>query len=514
MTTTGSQQTQSFLKTGEEFKESLRDGRTVWYRGERIEDVTTHPATAGGVEWLASLYDLQHDPEFHELMTVDGENGARLTRAWQIPRTKEDLRKRREFIEFTSRRTLGFFGRQLDNIALTTIGLAAYLHLFEEHNPELAGNILRYIDRAQKNNIVIAGLIADPQGARAKEKWSLGGRTQLKHHGEVDRLPPLLRVVERNGNGITISGAKIVGTVLPQAHEMIIITQPFVEPEESFWCAVPANAPGVHTVLRQSLVRPADEREHPVASRGEETDCLIVFDNVLVPYERVFSVGAPELATRYGLIGAGEHWNTLIRMCVKAELFVGLVQLIVDALGTTKVAKVRELVAEVIEYAQVLRAFVIAAEERAAETKSGVLWPDVHMVTAGRVFGVENYSSITAAIRELAGQGPLMLFAEADFQHPELGPLLSQVVEGFDMSAEEKNRLMGFVWDTTSDGYATRMEMFERLNGYPLFFLKERLYAEYDRVDAAQYLADFLGLPASVVEPAIALRDRGGLLHL
>jgi 4-hydroxyphenylacetate 3-monooxygenase len=491
--------TGTFLKTGEQYKESLRDGRVVWHRGERVE-VTTHPATAGGIDWLASLYDMQHDPEHQEVLTRVREDGERVTRVWHVPRTQEDLVARRVFAEFTSRETLGFFGRQLDNIAWTTLGLAAYKHLFEAGDPQLAGNIDRYITWAEENNVIIAGLIADPQGARAKDKWSLGGRVNLKRHGETEQLPPLLRIVERREDGIVIAGAKIVGTVLPQAHEMIIITQPFVTPEESFWCAVPANAKGVNIVMRQQVSHPeATAAEHPLASKGEEMDCLIIFDNVFVPIDRVFSIGNPELSLEYGAIGAGEHWNTLIRMTVKAELLVALTQMIVDALGTVKIPKVRELVADLILYAQTQRALTLAAQDYSITTESGVVWPNVDFVTAGRVYGVENYSSSIDKVRELAGQGPLMLFSDADFAHAELGPLLSQVIEGFDMVSEEKNRLMGLVWDITSDGYGLRMDYFERLNGYPLFFLKERLFGEYDRVDNVQFLARFLGLPEGPV---------------
>ncbi|MEA2292146.1 MAG: hypothetical protein QOF17_1166 [Solirubrobacteraceae bacterium] len=492
--------TQPYLKTGEEYRESLRDGRVVWCRGERI-DVTTHAATAGGIDWLATFYDLQHDPAHEDVLTRVREDGRRVTRAWHLPRSAEDLVARRELVELTSRETLGFFGRQLDNIAFTTVGLAAYRHLFEASDPRLARNIDAYIRWAEEHNVIVAGLLADPQGARAKEKWSLGGRVNLSRHGETPQLPPLLRVVEQRDDGIVIAGAKIVGTLLPQAHEMLVITQPFVAPEESFWCAIPANAPGVNIVLRQQLSPVPPESEHPLASRGEEMDCLIVFDDVFVPMERVFSLGNPELALEYGAIGAGEHWHSLIRMTVKAELLVALTQMIVDALGTMKVPKVRELVADVIVYAQAQRAFVQAAQDSAITTESGAVWPNVDFVTAGRVYGVENYGAIIDKVRELAGQGPLMRFSDADFAHPELGPMLSQVIQGFDMVSEDKNRLMGLVWDITSDGYGMRMDYFERLNGYPLFFLKERLFGEYDRTENVRFLARFLGLP---VEAAAA----------
>lgn len=485
----------TYLKTGEEYKESLRDGRVIWYRGEQIEDVTTHPATAGGINWLAELYDEQHKPESRDLMSYVRSDDARVTRAWQVPRTREDLAIRRQYIEHTSRMTLGMFGRQMDNIAMTAIGMAAYHHWFKASSERYAENIFPYFKYAEENNIMVAGLIADPQGARTKQKWSLGGRveTTLQDVADDVKLPPVLRVVKQDHKGVWISGAKVVGTVLPQAQEMFIITQPFVEPEESIWCALPCNAPGIELVLRQSLTGRTGG-VHPITNRGEETDCLVLFDNVFVPHERIFSLGDSTISERYGLVGAGEHWNTVIRMTVKAELFAGLGQLIVDTLGTGKIARVRELVEGLIEYASVMRAFVIASEQLAKETESGVMWPDVNMITAARLYGVQNYSRMLETLRELAGQGPLMLYSNEDFDHPRLGPKISQFLEGFNMNARAKNILMGLVWDIAADGYGMRQELFERLNGYPIFFLKERLYNEYDRTSAMKTILRFLGI--------------------
>ncbi len=397
--------------------------------------------------------------------------------------------------ELTSRHTFGMYGRQFDNIAWTTLGFGAYRHLFEAHNPELAANIDSYITWAQNNNVIIGGLIADPQGARAKEAWSIGGRVKLEHHGEVARLPPLLRIVEKRDDGIVIAGAKIVGTVIPQANEIAVLTQPGVSEEESFWCTLPVNSENVHIVLRQSLARPAYETQHPLASRGEEQDCLIIFDNVFVPMDRVFMMGNPKLPLEYGDIGAGEHFSTLVRMAVKAELLVALAQMTLDSLGTMKIPKVRELVADLIVYAEVQRSLMLSAQDYAVTTDSDVLWPNPRFVTAGRSYGVESYGTMIEKVREISGQGPLMLFSDADFAHPEIGPLLSQVTEGFDVVSAQKNKLMGLVWDMSSEGLGMRVDYFERLNGYPLFFLKERLFGEYDRVSEVEHIARFLELP-------------------
>ena len=147
MSTEAKDQT-SFLKTGDEFRASLRDGREVWYKAERIEDVTTHPATAGGINILAEAYDAQHDPEARDILTYERDDGARVTKTWMVPRSLEDLRSRRESIEYLALQSFGVFGRQADMIATTQVGLTAFHHLFEEHDPEHAENIPKYLEYA------------------------------------------------------------------------------------------------------------------------------------------------------------------------------------------------------------------------------------------------------------------------------------------------------------------------------------------------------------------------------
>jgi 4-hydroxyphenylacetate 3-monooxygenase len=510
----------TFLKTGDEYRESLRDGREVWYKGERIEDVTTHPATAGGIDLLAAGYDAQHNPESRDVLTFERADGARVSKAWMVPRTKGDLESRRESIEFLAMQNFGIFGRQLDMISSTQVGMEAFRHLIEENNPEYAQNIVGFLRHAADNNILMAAPVADPQGWRsrgsalgrrgvplfdtekAKGVDTDGNALDLEIDGKT--IPGSLRVVKEDDSGVWISGAKIVATVGPQANDMIVsnLALPDPSPESSFWLVVPVNAEGVRLVCREMVSQPeASFHDHPIVSRGEEMDALAIFEDVHVPRERICSYGWTELGRHYGQIGALEHWHTLTKLAVKAELFVGTVQLITDGIGISHRPGVRQLVSEVIEYAQVLRGMVLAAEENASLTESGVMWPDWRLVTAGRAYALGLYPTMVHIVQDLAGQGPILRWSEADLNHEILGPRLRFFYEGAAISAWDKNLLMNFLWDLTTSSHAGRVSLFESVNGFPLPYLRERMYREYDRSRAVEHIKSFLGIKGDIKPP-------------
>jgi 4-hydroxyphenylacetate 3-monooxygenase len=515
-------ETAGHLKTGEEFRGSLRDDREVWYRGERVEDVTTHPATAGGINLLAEAYDAQHRPETRDILTFVREDGKRVSKAWMVPRTREDLESRRQCIEYLARKTFGIFGRQMDMIACTQIGMEAYRHLIEQHNPECAENIPRYTKWAGEHNLVLAAPVADPQGWRSRGS-ALGRRgiplfdteraSPIKDPErnvldlEVDgkTLPGSLRVARENDEGVWVSGAKIVASLGPQANEMIVsnLSLPDPTPESSFWMLIPVGSPGVKLVCREMVSHPeASFHDHPIASRGEEMDALAIFEDVFVPRHRMCSYRWTELGRFYGLIGALEHWHTLTKLSVKADLFAGLLQLITQGIGTAHRPGVRQLVAEVVEYASVLKGMVLAAEARAELTESGVMWPDPKLVTAGRCYAVGLYPMIIHRLQELGGQGPILRWSEKDLTHPVLGPRLDFLYEGADISAWDKNLLMNLLWDLTSSSHAGRVELFENVNGFPLPYLRERLVREYDFSTSVDAITTYLGArpPAGAVD--------------
>ena len=468
------------LLTGEEFKQSLRDDRAVWVGGRRVEDVTEEPSLGPGIDLLAEMFDAQHDPAHVDATTYVDDEGQRVTRSWQVPRTVEDLRERRKLIEYTSLKTVGTFGRPPDLAPLIGIGLLARKPLFESSNPAFADNIDRFIKFGREANLIAAEVLADPQTNRGAAPGD---------------SPGLLRVVSQADDGIYIRGAKSVGSLSAQANEIIFtnLLRPDLPSEACVWASLPVATEGIKLVCREGVSAPgADPFDHPIAHLGEESDQFIIFEDVFVPNDRLFNVGDPELLKLYGPVTVWAHWHILTRLWVKAEIFVGTAQLVVDALGTGVFPQVRSYMADLMQYAHTLKAFVLAAENLAAPTEGGVMAPEVTLLTAGRLHSIQEYPRIIHVLQELCGQGLVMRFRRADFDNADIGPLLDELLPGNDITARDKNRLMNFVWDLTTDSHAGRTELFENVNATPAPFLKERLYGEYPRtelVDRARELA-------------------------
>jgi 4-hydroxyphenylacetate 3-monooxygenase len=476
------------LRDGETYKAGLRDGRAVWTNGEQIADVPSSDALGPGVDLIAETFDAQFDDELQDITTYVDEQGRRVSRSWQVPTEPHHFEERRRLIEYTTHKTAGSFGRPPDFAPLIAIGLLARKPLFTAGRPsgnrnvDFAENIDRIIEHGRSNNLIAAEVLADPQADRSAGSAASAG---------------LLRVVAEETGGVRLRGAKSVGSLAAQADEIFFtnLLRPDFPPEACVWGAVPVATDGLKLICREQISRPgADPYDHPLASRGEEADQLLVFDDVFVPNERLFNVGDPALLKLYGPVTVWAHWHVLTRLWYKAEIFVGVGQMVVDVLGTGSFPQVRAYMADLIQYAQTLKSFVLAAENLATMSEGGVLAPDVNMLTAGRLYSIDEYPRIIHTIQELCGQGLVMRFQRADFDNAEIGPLLDELLPGKGMSSQDKNRLMNFVWDLTTDSHAGRTELFENVNATPANFLRERLYREYSRDRAIAVARDIAGL--------------------
>jgi 4-hydroxyphenylacetate 3-monooxygenase len=465
------------LKTGAEFKKTLDDGRQLWVGGKRLATVFDDPALSAGVDLIASMFDDQFKPEFAEATTYVDEDGAVASRSWQVPRTLKDLEDRRRMIEYTSLKTAGTFGRPPDLAPAIAVGLLAYLPTFkakksliEGSNPDFAENIERYVEFGRNNNLTASESLTGPQNDRSSPKGAEAS---------------LLKVKSVEKGGIRVSGAKTVGSISAQANEIFFTNLGGIRDtpaEACIWASVPINADGIKMISREMVSQPgSDPFDHPVASLGEEADQLIIFDNVFVPNDRIFNLGDPSAMSYYGPVCTFAHWHVLTRLAVKAELFVGAGQLVLDVLGTDKIPAVQGMLGEIIQYQQTLRAFIYAAEAKARPTEGDVMAPDVGMLTAGRLYSITEYPRIIHILQELCGQGLVMRFGKAAFDNPEIGHYLNDLLPGKGVSAAAKEQLMNFVWDMTTGALAGRVALFENVNASPAPRLRERLYNEVKR---------------------------------
>ncbi len=466
------------LKTGAEYKDSLKDNRQIWVGGRKLASVYDEPALAKGIDTLASMFDDQFDPEHQDATTYyDDKVGAVISRAWQVPRSKEDLAARRRMIEYTSLKTAGTFGRPPDLSPAIVAGLYAYLPTFRQKksmidgiDPDFGANIEAYMEFGQNNNLTASESLAGPQADRSSPKASEAS---------------MLKVKKVTKDGVYIYGAKTVGSIAAQANDIFFTNLGGLmetPPEACIWGSVPIDTDGIKMISREMVSQPeASKFDHPVSSLGEEADQFIVFDNVFVPKERLFNLGDPTGMSWYGPVCVYAHWHVLTRLAVKAELFVGAGQMVLDYLGTGKIPAVQMMLGQLVEYAQTLRAFVTAAEALAVELEGGVVRPDVGMLTAGRLYSIENYPKIIHILQEMCGQGLVMRFGKSAFDNPEVGHFLHELLPGHGVSAMVKEQLMNFIWDMTSGSLAGRVALFENVNATPAPALRARLYNEVKR---------------------------------
>ncbi|MGG7565475.1 4-hydroxyphenylacetate 3-hydroxylase C-terminal domain-containing protein [Rhodovulum sp. DZ06] len=175
------------------------------------------------------------------------------------------------------------------------------------------------------------------------------------------------------------------------------------------------------------------------------------------------------------------HWHILTRLMVKSEIYVGCAEMVTRILGADGIPAVKGMLGEIVEFNRALKAFLVAAEANPQEMPSGVLGPDVSMITAGRLYGVSRYPNVIHTLQDMRGQGLVMRFGKASFENPDIKHHLEELLPGRGCTGMEKEQLMNFIWDLTTSGLAGRVALFENVNATPAPRLRERLFTEFDR---------------------------------
>ncbi len=469
------------LLGGAQYKESLRDGRRVVdSRGEVIEDVTTHPDLRA-VNTLARVMDLQLDPRSRDLLTYVGDDGQRRAVGWQIPTTKQHLYAKRDGARRITLETLGMYGRPPDYGPMMSLGFLGVMDRVETESPEFAKNMRDYVVLSGDHNLLSTDLIVDPQSDR-----------RIPRH----KKPGQLRIVEDRKDGIVVHGAKVAGSIGSLTHFVTLSTVlgEGVADEAAIWAAVPTNSPGLTLVLREPTVQNTPPRsDHPIDVNGEELDQIYLFDHVFIPRELVFSARNRDLLDVYYESGAFMLWAIMMRLGFRAEIFAGVAQAITEILGTDKIPGVQAAVAQITLYAQALKAFTIATIEEAVDW-CGLKVPNPPLVTAGRLYSIQNYPHITYLIQDLCGQALISRWPEKVWDHPEFGPILESYLPGTGVTAREKNQFFNFVWDLLTGAHAGRVALFENVNATPPAYVAHLVYQHTDRSEMAKYVRQYAGI--------------------
>lgn len=462
-------------KTGAEHIQALKDGRAVFIDGQLVDDVTTHPAYRNAVASAAALYDYQACPENLERMTFALEGSPRrVNRCWQMPRTYRHLVARREALQAWAQLSCGFMGRSPDHVASTLIGQRMGIEIFRKHGPARAHALADYVDYATRNDLFLTYVIVNPQADRSKP----GGE-------QPEEL--VAQIVDEDTVGLTIRGAKMLGTGAVLANEVFVANlQPLRPGEEAlaFSCAVPMNAPGLRLLSRKSYEAHAvSVEDNPLSSRFDENDALLYFDNVKVPWERVFVYRDPDMC-RAQFHDTPAHvfqnYQAQIRLTVKVKFLVGLAHKITEAIGTTNMPQVREQLGTLAARAGMVEA-MLAGMEAAGSRQGEYFIPNRHLLYAAQVTTQDLYPRLITQIRDLAGGSLIMLPSTfRDWFNPALAPILHKAHRSPNFGSETKVRLLKAAWDAVGSEFASRHIQYEMFYAGARFVTTGHSYRTFD----------------------------------
>jgi 4-hydroxyphenylacetate 3-monooxygenase len=455
------------VRTGAEYLQALRDTREIYLDGKRVEDVTREPGFSTLAETFARMYDMAHEPQHAGALTFEDEAGARVNGAWIEPRTRAELEWRRHLTEFIARRTGGLFGRQPDYVSLFYLGMLDIRRDFSQGNPDCERNIEAYWRYVRDNDLALSHGFIDPQ---------------IDPGVPLERSP-LLQVIGRKQDGIIVRGVKSVATFATHADEVFVGSLPRagLSVQHIVYFAVPIATPGLRVVARTDH-SVGTRFDHPVSAYGDENDGMLIFDDVLVPWERVFSLEGDTsfCLTVFPRITEWAHWNILPRLAVKAEVLVGLIALLPTLIGRDKSPQVQEAIGEAIRYLTTLRAFIRAAEDNGRLSDSGYWMPDPVFVTAGRAYSVEHYRRIIGLLQDVGSQSLVNIPTEGSFDNAVVGPVLEEMLSGTQASARDRARVTRLAMDLAADSFGGRQTLFELFNALPWTNQRDQLTLRYD----------------------------------
>jgi 4-hydroxyphenylacetate 3-monooxygenase len=474
-------------KTGAEHIASLRDGRTVYIDGKLVPDVTTHPAFRNAVQSAGALYDFQAQPQNIELMTFQPEGSSRrVNRAWQMPRSHDEMVQRRKALQAWAGVHYGFMGRSPDHVASALVGQRMGIDVFRKHSPDRAKAFMDYFDYATRNDIFLTYVIINPQAERAKD-WGQ----------QTDDL--VARIVDEDSSGITIRGAKMLGTSAIMANEVLVANlQPLKPGEEdlAFSCALPINTKGIRILSRKSYEQSAVSMfDNPLSSRFDENDALVYFDDVKVPWDRLFVYRDTDVCRQQFHDTPGhsyQNYQAQIRLSVKIKFLIGLARRLTEAIGTTKIPSVSEKLGYMAAQASMVDAMLSGME--ASGSKFGEFWvPNKHFMYSAQVLTQDLYPLLVNSIRELSGGALIMLPSSIeDFKDPMLKKIIHTTQRAAAMGPEDKVKFLKACWDAIGSEFGSRHQQYEMFYAGARFVTAGHSFRTYDWNSATSMVENLL----------------------
>ncbi|MDP6768597.1 MAG: 4-hydroxyphenylacetate 3-monooxygenase, oxygenase component [Arenicellales bacterium] len=476
-------------RTGSEYLKGLQQSDAeIWLGDERIEDVTAHPALRGCAQSMAHLYDMQHDPALRDEMTYTSPTtGDPVGLSFITPRTHEDLQRRSAMMFHWSRFSGGMLGRSSDYINVEIMAAAAAADFYHQNDPRFGENARNYYDYARENDLCMTHTLVNPQSNRA---------LTASGHPSADVA---LRIVDENADGMVVRGARILATLGPLADEIMVFPSTVLKAASdtnsfAFAFTIPCATPGMKLICRESLAYGESRVDHPLSSRFEEMDTIVVFDDVLVPWDRVFLKSDPELCSRhFPETGCLTHMaqQVAIKNTCKTEFVLGIACSIAEALGSNEFQHVQEKIAECMINLEIMRACLRASEADAKIDKWGVMAPDRAPLDAARNIFPKMYPRMIEILQLLSASSLMLIPPDSALDSP-VAEDIDRYLAAANCTARDRIKLFRLAWDVACSGFAGRQVLYERFFfGDPVRMMSV-LYRTYDKQPLMDRVDKFL----------------------
>jgi 4-hydroxyphenylacetate 3-monooxygenase oxygenase component len=470
-------------RTGEQFLDGLgAGGREIWLNGEKITHPLDHPELREAARSMARVFDLQHE-HAGEMLAPSPDDGRLVNVTHLIPRSRADLERRRRAIELTAALSGGIMGRTPDYLNVTFACFAGRADVWaRRQNERGAANLVAYQKEMRDRDLSTTHALMNPQVDRTKpEAEQATGEVSLHKVGETERF-------------ITVRGARMLATLAPFADDLLVYPGSDIRPQDGRYAlsfAVPIATPGLKFICRDSYSKERDPFDYPLSSRFDEMDCVVLFEDVEIPKERVFldgdTVGYSEVITDTGWRGHIMH-QAFTRAYVKLSFALGIGHLIANATGVVRFDHIQEKLGQIWNMAELTRSAIVSAEAGSALDAGGVWYPDDRPFLALRGEMPKWLPRANELLQLIGGGGFMMTPSRADVEGP-MREAIAKYYQSAGADAERRIRLFRLAWDYLGSDLGGRGELYER------FYLSDSW-----RMTALAYTIADKSFPESLVE--------------
>lgn len=464
---------------GAEYKKRIAALKSsVWYDGLKISDVTEHPAFRGVVQTQSELYDLQNKSEHQSLMMSSGRYGT----SYLIPRSKEDLEKRRKMVQLWARHSAGMMGRSPDYMNTVLASFAASTNLLENEENCFPERLQTFYEKARSEDLSFTHAFINPQNNRSSLSF-------------LDDDQQNARIIDKKEEGLVIRGAKLLATQGGMTDEIIVYSAPGATNKEyAYLFSIPTDTIGLKFVCRSSFVADSRRFNSPLSSRFDEMDTIVLFDDVVVPWERVFLYENIRASNQFYLKGKFiplTLHQIVARQMIKTEFALGVATKLVNEIQIEEYQHVQSKVAEIIKTRESMKALLYLSEEEATLDETGVMVPArLPLYTAINQFQ-SMYPRFTEIVQLLGASGMVTLPTDQTFDS-DLKEDLNFHLRTSVSNGESKVALYRLAWDMAMSSFGLRQTLYERFFFGDPVRIEQIIYQSGDKESCSQFAEKFL----------------------